>query len=209
MVNQSAYSYPPEFDELNSKERRFVEAYVADPKRNGTDAAIAAGYEAGENKASAAVASSRLLKKDKIIKAVRALEDFVASEYGLLPRMVSTLRAIAFTDLRDVMRWDGRGKISLIPSDKLTPAASAAIASIQDIQEEKQARLPGLEDDEEAAVNIIRRHVKMHDRMAAIKLLAQITGVGGAERVDVTVNGDLGERLFKARGGVGGESPEA
>lgn len=203
MVYYEHIAQPPEFEALKEVERRFVAAYVSDPKRNGTRAAMAAGYEVGENRASAAVAASRLLRKDKIIEAVRALEKQVASEGDLLPRMVATLRGIAFTDLRDVMRWDGRGKISLIPSDKLEPGAAAAIASIQDIQEESQRRLPGLEDDEEAAVNIIRRHVKLHDRMAAMKLLAQITGVGGAERVEMTVSGDLGERLFKAREVVG------
>jgi phage terminase small subunit len=191
MVNQASATYPPaEFDGLKEIERLFVSAYVADPKRNGTKAAIAAGYACGENGASAAVAAHRLLRKDKIIKAVQALERWAASEDCLLPRLVAALKAIAFTDLRDVMRWDGRGHVSLIPSDKLEPAAAAAIASIQDIQEESQRRLPGLEDDGEAAVNIIRRHIKLHDKMAAMKLLAQITGVGGAERVEVAVSGE-------------------
>ena len=185
------------FDELSNKDRRFVEAYVADPKRNGTRAAISAGYESGKDGASAAVAASRLLRKDKIIKAISELEEKLRSEDSLLPRLVAMLSAITFTDLRDVMRWDSKGNISLIPSNELSPAASAALASVQSIQEEKQGRLPGLDDEPEAAANVIRKNVKLHEKLGAAKLLIQVLGLGSPERLELS--GDLFARLETAR----------
>lgn len=186
----------PEFKGLSELERRFVCEYVADPKRNGTRAAIRAGYESGAENASAAVSASRLLRRDKISDAVKALEGKVRSEEGLLPRIVAVLSSIAFTDLSDVMRWDGRGNVTLIPSRELTPQAAAALAQIQDIQEETQPRLPGIDDGEDVAVKTIKRQVKLHDKLKAIELLARITGVGAAERVEFTMNGERIERAL-------------
>lgn len=201
-VGTTTYCDLPEFRGLKEIEQRFVMELVSDPKRNGTDAAIRAGYEAGAGKASAAVAASRLLKKDKILNAMRALEAKVRSEADLLPRMVAALSAIAFSNLNDVIRWDGKGRISLIPSHELSPTAAASLASIQDVVEERQGRLPGLDDDDDVAMTIIKRNVKQHDKLRALELLARITGVGSPERLEVT--GDLLARIERARGLGGG-----
>lgn len=192
------------FNSLKASERRFVEAFVADPRRNGTEAALAAEYGNG-NKESAAVAASRLLKKDKIQTAISELETALRGESSLLPRIIAAYMAIAFSDLRDVMRWDGKGRVTLIPSSELSPAASFSIASIQDIQEEKQSRLPGLDDETEAAVNIIRRNVKQHDKLKGLEGLTRILGFGAPDRLEIS--GDLYARLERARhGAIGREA---
>lgn len=196
----------PEFKALKDMERRYVLEYVSDPKRNGTRAALRAGYEAGVNNASAAVASSRLLKRDKIQQAVSALEAKIGGP-DCLARLESVLNAIIFTDLTDVMSWDGQGRVKMIPSEKLSPAAAAAIAQVQDIHEEQQRRLP-LGDEDDVAVETIKRNVKMHDKLRAVETLARLKGFYAAEKHDVTVNGDLRTRLEEARAALEGGCAE-
>lgn len=56
---------------LDDRERRFAREYLVD--RNGTQAAVRAGYKPGKNNASAAVQGSRLTKDPRIIAYRRSL----------------------------------------------------------------------------------------------------------------------------------------
>lgn len=192
MIDHNSYiADVPELEALTGKDkelrRRFVLEYVSDPKRNGTRAAIRAGYEAGKDKASAMVAASRLLSNDKVIAAIKAMENKIGGP-ECLPRLEAVLNAIIYTDMSDVMRWDGRGRVTLVSSDQLSPTAAAAIAQVQDIREEQQRRLP-LGDEQDVAVDLIKRNVKLHDKLRAIEILARIKGLYAPEKRAVEVGG--------------------
>ena len=181
----------PEFESLKKGQQSFVLEFVADPKRNAARAfRIAFGIKEGDKNFEAArIRASQLLTKSNIQAAVKALESRIRNETWLLPRLVAVLEAVAFTDLRDVITWDKDGKIQFKSSDELTPQAAAALSNIQEIVEVKQ---PFLFDElkKTEAEKIARRSVKMHPKMEAIRLLAQLTGIGAAQRVEVTGFGD-------------------
>jgi len=65
-------------DDLTDKQRRFVQEYLVD--HNGTQAAIRAGYAAGQ---SAEVQASRLLNNDKIKSYVKSLSQTIADKLGI------------------------------------------------------------------------------------------------------------------------------
>ncbi len=100
----------PEFSALKEKQRSFVMYYLADPKRVACKAVLKAGLTDKEN--SARVMGSKLLANGNILAAIKAGEEFLRSSDHLLGRMVAKLSAIAFADLRDVVRWDGKGNMA-------------------------------------------------------------------------------------------------
>jgi len=167
---------------VGQRYKRFVLLYVADPKRNATRAYREVfGTKSYD---SARANASKLLTKPNILAAINAIQNRVRET--ALDRILNKLEAIIHTELRDVMEWGEDGQVKIIPSAKLSPAASAALSQIQEVREEKQQRLPGMENAEEAALNIIRRCVKLHDPLRAIEVYAKLAGIGGAERVEVT-----------------------
>ncbi len=183
-----------EFRALREKQRSFVFFYLADPKRVACKAVLRAGLTDNEN--SARVMGSKLLANGNILAAVKAGEEFLQSSDHLLGRMVAKLTAIAFADIRDVARWDARGGMTLIPSAELSDEAAHSLASIQEIVEEKQQRLPGLDDKADVDLKIMRKNVKQHSPLEAMKLLAQICGVGEPQRLEISTNSERLERAF-------------
>ena len=165
-----------------ARRRAFALAYVADPRRCASQA-YARVYGLSNAAASAACAS-RLLRSAKVSRAVAALEARLRDT--ALPRMLRRLEAIIHTDLREVMAWDGQGRVRLIPSADLSPAASAALAEVRDVREERQGRLDFGDGDDEAAVVAIRRSVRLHDPLKAMELYARLAGLGAAERVEIS-----------------------
>lgn len=86
----------PTYSRLRPERRQFVDAYVADPRRNGTRA-----YMAVHPKAKPGVAATsawRLLKNVEIMAAIKELEEYTRSADNLLPKCVARLTQIAFHD---------------------------------------------------------------------------------------------------------------
>ena len=175
----------PELEDIKPRltelEKRFAVFYVLDPKRNASAAVHRAGYECGKN--SAYVQASRLLRKAKIREAIDVIQKKFGGE-DCLERIEAVLRAQIFTDLCDVMSWGKDGKPSIIPSDQLPPEVSAAIASIEEVQEESQRRM--FDDDIDIQVKNIRRRVKLYDKNKAIELYVKIKGWNAPDKVDVS-----------------------
>jgi hypothetical protein len=200
----------PEFEALGGgsvaeRHRRFIQEYVADPKRIAGRAY--AKVWARANDATAQVNASVLLRKPKIKAAIRALEGKIRDT--ALPRILDKLEAIIHSELRDVMTWTEKGQAKLIAADKLSPAASAALAMIQEVREERQPRLPGIdgpEDQAAAAINLIRKSVKMHDPLKAMEIYAKLAGIGAAQRIELAGFGDsVREAWARLEAGAKGE----
>ncbi len=78
----------------------------------------------------------------------------------------------------------------------MSDEAAHSLASIQEIVEEKQQRLPGMDDKADVELKLIRKNVKQHSPIEAMKLLAQICGVGEPDRLEISLNSDRLERTF-------------
>ena len=177
--------------QVGDRRRQFVQEYVADPRRNASRAY--AKIWDREIDATARANASKLLTEPNISAAIKALENKIRDT--ALPRILNKLEAIIHSELPDVMTWDGEGKVSLIPSDELPPAARAALAMVQEVREEKQGHL-FKEIEKDKRVFNVRQSVKMHDPVKAIEVYAKLAGIGAAERIEIS---GLSERLERAR----------
>lgn len=131
---------------LNKNQRRFVEAYLADP--NSKRAAIAAGYSVK----TAAGQGSRLLRHPGVAAALAEGRARVIERTGVTAEMVvAELARIGFAKITDLVAWrsnvreweveengDGEeqvvvtitNQVQFIDSDKLPPELAAAIAEV-------------------------------------------------------------------------------
>jgi phage terminase small subunit len=110
--------------ELTPKRQRFVEEYLT--SGNGTKAAITAGYS---RKAAKAIASELLTFPD-VQAAIRARQQEAARSAGVtLQRILEEFAKLAFTNLDEVVSWDG-ARLTLKASAQLTPEQSAALLEI-------------------------------------------------------------------------------
>jgi phage terminase small subunit len=106
---------------LTPKRQRFVEEYLT--SGNGTKAAIAAGYS---RKAAKAIASELLTFPD-VQAAIQAKQREAARSAGVtLQRIIEEFAKLAFTNLDELVRWDG-AHLTLKASAQLTPAQAAAV----------------------------------------------------------------------------------
>lgn len=154
--------------ELNERQKRFCSEYIID--LNGTQAAIRAGYSP---KTANRIASENLSKPDiqnvidKLIndreKRTNITQEFVLNE----------LMKIATADGTDFAIVKKGNRVSLIPTEDLSPEKRAAIASIKKGKD-------GIE-------------VKSYDKLKALELLGRHLGMFKDE---VHLTGDMGVQII-------------
>lgn len=170
-------------DSLPRQQRAYVLNLIAqmehDPQSaNQTKAAEAAGY----SKKSAYAAASRLMKNVKVKAAIDEFYEQATEKAEVtIDRIVQELASIAFAQMSDYCEWDENGNVKFLPcvnsQDKRTiqelinegyldPRKQPAIANI-----EKTVISKG--DD----VLQTTLRFKLHDKLGAIKLLAQYKGM--------------------------------
>jgi len=164
---------------LTNRQRRFVEAYLAEP--DGKKAAIAAGYSAK----SGTKQGIRLLRHPKVAAAIAEGQKRVSERTGVTAeQVVAELARIGFARITDLVAWrsnvrewaveenkDGEeevvvtitNQVQFVDSDKLPPELAAAIAEVT-----------------RSANGTIK--IKMHDKVGALTKLGLHLGVFG--RVD-------------------------
>ena len=170
---------------------KFCHAYVADIRRNGTQAAIDAGYT--QNRASAAVQASRLLRDVKVKARVRELEVDALAEAGYSGDTMKTMVMreyvrIAFSDasdfyivspnqddpnrqkiLEDLSSINGGqsvldfGEVLVVPTCNLPSDVTAAIKNVKCNYDRKG--------------NFLGFEIDMYDKLAALRVLAEASGV--------------------------------
>lgn len=146
-----------------SVERRqaFVTAYLTNG-RNGTQAAITAGY----SKKTAAAQASRLLKDVKITAQVAQAVEKTSEAMGLtVERTLKEVARIAFFDSRRLFNPDG----SMIPVHELDDDTVAAISSLEHdnivVGEGKSLKTIG-----------VTRKLKLHSKTAALEMAMRHLG---------------------------------
>lgn len=179
--DKAAYNFRSGSSADADRRSLFVHEYLID--RNGTQAAIRAGYAPK----SAHTTANRLLKDAKVAAEIAAA---TAAHFDRLEvtkdRLTRELAKIAFADLRDFLTWGPEEKaivdpttgtvigktsgVSLKPSAEIGDDAAGVIAEIGETQ-------TGLK-------------VKLHDKLAAVKMLGQELGMF-KERAEVDFNGSL------------------
>lgn len=176
---------------LNAKQLHFVAQYIQ--HGNATQAAIEAGYSAK----TASQIGYQLLQNPSVKAAItdikaRALEEAGVNAY----RVLSEYARLAFGDFRSLVNWDGEGNAWFTPSENLTDADAAMVASLT----HTVTMIP-----QKNAEPIEKRQVsiKRYDKKAALDKLFEHLGLGkkdGAialEAVEAYVEA-LGEQVFEA-----------
>lgn len=151
----------PKSDHLNDRQRAFVSIYVRN-RFNGTRAAIKAGYAPN----SAAETASELLKKDKIKEAVKAeIKAFLDDVEPLKKLWVEEVKALAFSDIRDVQEFDEDG-VRFKRSRDLKSRAARAIESVEStVTYDKQGN------------KVVTKKVKLHSKKGSLDTLGKYLGM--------------------------------
>lgn len=153
---------------LTDRQQRFVEEYLLD--LNATRAAIRAGYSAH----TAQEQGSRLLSKAMVSEAVARAQAERSARVGLTAdRVIEELAALGFAKMGDYAEWVG-DHVSLVDSEDVDTRAVAEVKQTSN----------------QFGNNVA---IKLHDKVATLKLLGQhvglfperheISGPGGADIV--------------------------
>jgi hypothetical protein len=206
---------------LTPLEEAFCQAYVSDPKRIGTNAALTAGYAPK----SAFVQASNILRRPKVIQRIKELEREALEAAGytpdaLRPVIMRRLVGLATTDLADVAQViypdDAKRQAAL---DQLTDRQGGQIPidfgepilyvkPTSEWTPEERAAIKGLKSTKEGL------QVELHDHLAAVKLLAEIVGLAPAADLNVNLSvtdslAEARERAFKAEASPKAEAQQA
>lgn len=94
--------------------------------------AARAARAAGSSERSAKEAGYSALRDPEVQVALASARSEIKSRLGLeLDDVLQELRALALSDVRDVVEWGATGKPEAIPSAKLTEATARAIMSVK------------------------------------------------------------------------------
>lgn len=162
---------------LTPRQERFVEEYLRD--LNATQAAIRSGYSAR----SAAEIGRQLLEKTGVAEAVARAKAERSARLGLTQdRVLEELAAVAFARLGDYAEW---GPDRFVLRDSESGGDDGGRIDSRVVQEIKVKETVLSQDDEET---VLKREygIKLHDKLAALKLLGQHIGMF-AERHTVTL----------------------
>jgi phage terminase small subunit len=189
----------PDTETLSPKEMIFVREYLIDA--NGTRAAIAAGYA----EKSAHVASSRLLKKDKIQAALSAQAAKIAKKLDITAeKVLAEYARIGFSDIRKAVWWksdiltyaadpDGNAN-SETGEDRGEPiyTSTVRLTNSEDLEPEMAACISEVKQDSKGGLSI-----KLHDKLGALNTLAKHLGILKEPEVKVTIT--YADRLKAAK----------
>jgi phage terminase small subunit len=142
---------------LSLRERLFVEQFIID--LNGRQAAIRAGL--GKSIKSATEIASRMRKKSTVAAAISAL---MAERSGVTgAAVVGELGALAFSRITQYLKIEN-GRLVL------------AVADLNDLPDEAVAAIAKLRErvNDDGTISI---EVELHDKVPALKLLGNATGV--------------------------------
>ena len=157
-----------ESDELNPRECVFVEQYLL--TANGAKAAEAAGYA----RKSAKVRARRLLRRPRVIAAIKRAQNARAARVRIdADRVLAELEALAFSNIADYAIDPIAGTVGVRPG--ASPEAMRAVASI------RHRVTPG------AQGNVHEIEVRLWDKPSMLRLAGRHVGVAGfVERLELT-----------------------
>lgn len=187
--------------------RLFVKEYLVD--KNATQAAIRAGYSPH----SARSFGSQLLTFRDVAEAVeRGLARQARRTEISAERVLRELALVAFSDIGDVVRVDGDGKVFVNDLESMEPEARRSIAEITQTTTERIE--PGKDGEPARVIEKIRLGVKQHSKVAALKMLADHLGLSAPVKQEIavevtTAKQSLESKLDALRGRLGPGTDES
>ncbi len=146
---------------LSDRQRKFVSEYLI--HLNATKAAVRAGYSP---RSAADIGHALLRRHEAVMSAIRAaMEERERRTQVTADRIVTELARIAFADIRSFADWGPDG-VGLRALAELSADDTAAVAEIYG---------PGAAGG--------RPKLKLHDKRAALELLARHLGLVGTRRM--------------------------
>lgn len=163
---QDYLSEIPEFLELSLRHQVFVRKLLADPKRHGTNAAIAAKYA----KSGARARASRILGLKTVKEVIKKYDEKISGDnIDLRIKIIKELMLIAFSDMREFMEWSEH-HLSLKDSEKLEPEMSRVVSEVS----------------ETLSLFGSAKKLKLHDKLTALKELNKMHGFYEAEKHEIS-----------------------
>lgn len=152
---------------LNEKQKAFCREYLVD--LNATKSAIRAGY----SQKTAGSQAFDLLQKPEIQAFISELMKEREKRTGITSdRVVQELAKIGFASMRHFIRIDGDGQ----PQIDLSFTDDDNLDALAEVQTETLTETRGRGESKE--VDVIRKtKIKLHDKLGALKELAEHTGV--------------------------------
>ena len=172
------YNLETQLDGLTDKEQMFVAEYLVDG--NATRAATAAGYK------SAGTIGQRMLKKDKIAKAIGALKFEYLKEQGL--KQEEVLERLKHVILRDV-------------ADMVDPETGTVYDNLRKMPKHARAAIDGFEQEVKETIDrdtgeitrTIKTKIKLVPLNPAVELGMKHFGMLAPEQREVKVTFDLAD----------------
>lgn len=144
---------------LRGKQERFCQEYVLD--RNGTQAAIRAGYSPRTANEQAAQILASISVQQRVQQLTRrSLEKLKRKLDITRERIITELARIAFADVRKVVEWGSSG-VKLREGSSLADDDVAAVSEVVESRHKHGRTI----------------RVKMHDKVKALELLAKHLGM--------------------------------
>lgn len=138
---------------LTAKQERFVQEYMKD--LNATQAAIRAGYSAKTAKE----IGCQNLAKLHIAEAIERLQAKVQKKNDVsIDRIVQEYARLGFSDVRDLVDWDG-ANVQLKPSEDLSDDAAACVSEVSVTAQGVKIKL----HDKKAALDSLAKHLGMFE----------------------------------------------
>lgn len=153
---------PNDRDNLKRRQRAFVEAYCGAAGGRAAEAARLAGYS-DSNANVLNVTASRLLSNANV---QRAISRKMGEKFGGPEDVVRSIAEIGRGNAADYIEWNDAGQLQ-ISLEKL--AAAGQLGLVHEIREE------GI-DAGGGQVVVIKRKLKLYDKLRALELLAKING---------------------------------
>lgn len=143
-------------EKLNDKQGLFVSEYQVD--WNATQAAIRAGY----SKKTAYSIGQRLLKHVEVAKAIKkAKEDREKRLEVTAERISEELAKIGYSNVKDFVKFDADGVVTITDSEDLTPDQAACIAEVVQSETDKGCNFKFKLHDKLKALELMGKHKKM------------------------------------------------
>lgn len=155
---------PLEKDGLTLRQRQFVEAIVGPAGGNATKAARMAGYR-DDNEKALGVTAHRMLGNARIQEAI----GFAYAKLKCTPEWcMNALYELTGASMSSFITVDEKGRSTI---DWIKANEAGALGQIKEYREEGH-QLPGDE-----GLVVVKRSIKIHDRLAALQLYFKLIGV--------------------------------
>lgn len=159
---------------LTAKQRLFIEAYFADRKMNGSEAARRAGY------ASPGEAAYKLMNTPAVKAEIdKRFSEIMWSHQADRERILRELTSVAFMNPQDFLKPDGGVKsLQELPQEVARSISSLSISYTEE------------EGEDGTLTHIKNVNFKFWDKMFALDLLMKHLGMYEAQKVEHTVSVD-------------------